>query len=120
MMMKEIDLNDEQESRIPHDDVDNNEGDLQEQADEEFDNMFGNDGGEENNMDEDKFGSYSDNNNRLFNDLNNTDNLVDDDGFHDLNMGGIFEDDIQNRESHSAQPDRKRARPLELWRRIEE
>ena len=110
----EIDLNDEQESRIPHDDVDNNEGDLQEQADEEFDNMFGNDGGEENNMDEDKFGSYSDNNNRLFNDLNNTDNLVDDDGFHDLNMGGIFEDDIQNRESHSAQPDRKRARPLEL------
>lgn len=96
---------------LPHDTGDADEGKLQNQADEEFDNMFGDDGEV---MGDDKLDSFSDSNNRLFNDMHSNDQLIDDDGFHGMNMDQIFEDDMQEHGEAHPQPEKKRARKAQL------
>ncbi|KAG2732600.1 hypothetical protein G9P44_005017 [Scheffersomyces stipitis] len=90
----EEDLPEEEVSTNNLDDVDENdnfeafldepqkEEELQNRANEEFDDMFG-DGGFED----------AGGNNNLFTDLDHNNHLIDDDGLTDLNMGGIFDEE---------------------------
>lgn len=76
---------------------DEQEEKLQQEADDEFDNMFGEDPGTHpDDLATDKLYDISQNNNILFNDLNVDNGVIDDDGLHDFNMDQIFGEDAPN------------------------
>lgn len=76
---------------------DEQEEKLQQEADDEFDNMFGEDPGtHHDDLATDKLYDIPQNNNILFNDLSVDNGVIDDDGLHDFNMDQIFGEDAPN------------------------